>query len=364
MPKLTLEDLISSYPEEIEKIIQSRKESSFLDEGDFVKKQLQSKSFLDELSKSASEPAKYKKQLQNLSPEAAANFAKSRQTKVDDIIKNYELDQLLNKNRSEIARDLVDDFNRFGEGSPDPQAELARESKPLTEFDKELAKRNLVRGAKGYIDPDSPVIRSMNTPEATKQFQAEMGVKEYTPPTFRRNEVGQYTAMGGPRKYSWPIPEVLGEGQSSSSMYTEDPLEAEFREIKPEQKVTEEPKVSSETAGAAGAAAGASRFSELIKNPKVAAALGFGKNIIAPGAALYEAEKGREAFTKGDYKQSGLHGLAGLGAASIAVPNPLSPFLIPAGAIAGIEAHYPEVSQGIADAIYKALPESTKPQVD
>ena len=377
MPKLTLEDLISSYPEEIEKIIQSRKNSSFLDEDDFIKKQLQSKSLLDELAQGASEPAKYKKQLQNLSPEVSANFAKSRQTKVDDIIKNYELDQLLNKDRSQIAKDLVEDFNRFGEGSPDPQAELEKQlakeqvnrkasifDSPAQKLERELSRREIARGAKGYIDPNSPVIRSMNTPEATKQFQSEMGVKEYTPPTFRSNEVGQYTAMGGPRKYSWPPAEILGEGQSSSSMRTEDPLDAEFREIKPEQKVIEEPTVSPETAGAAGAAAGASRFSELLKNPKVAAMFGIGKNIIAPGAALYEAEKAREELTEGNYKQGGLHGLAGLGAASVAVPNPLSPLLIPAGAIAGIEANFPQVSQGIADAIYKALPESMKPQVD
>jgi hypothetical protein len=62
---------------------------------------------------------------------------------------------------------------------------------PAQKLERELSRREIARGAKGYIDPESPVIRAMNTPEITKQFQSEMGVKEYTPPTFRSNEVGQ-----------------------------------------------------------------------------------------------------------------------------------------------------------------------------
>jgi hypothetical protein len=206
MPKLTLEDLITAHPEEIEKIIQSRKGSSFLDESDFVADQLKSASLRKELAKSASNAKAFEKDLKRLSsnPEKALKYSTSNQAKVDDIIKNYELDQILNKDRSQIARDLVEDFNRFGEGSPSPEAELEKQlakeqvnrkasifDSPAQKLERELSRREIARGAKGYIDPESPVIRAMNTPEITKQFQSEMGVKEYTPPTFRSNEVGQ-----------------------------------------------------------------------------------------------------------------------------------------------------------------------------
>ncbi len=181
-PSLSLEDIINSFPEEIQKILREREQSRLSSQKDaeLIQKQLKSASLREELAKSASDPKTYKKSLKSFTPEQALEYARSRQKVVDEMIRKG-----IEQQGSKIGQEVVQDFYKYGEGATDPSKALKADY--LKEPNFTMKPKDVYQLARETKE---------NPPIDVEKIKTERAVK--------RNPLVPYEAPGLPTVYESP----------------------------------------------------------------------------------------------------------------------------------------------------------------